>query len=39
MYLLKLKTRCVLEYLLLDIYMRFLYKIFGSAAILDIFKE
>lgn len=38
-YLLKLKTRCALKYLVLGIYMRFLYKIFGSAVILDLFED
>lgn len=38
-YLLKLKTRRALKYLVLDIYMRLLYKIFGSAVILDLFED
>lgn len=38
-YLLKLKTTRALKYLVLDIYVRFLYKIFGSAVILDLFED
>lgn len=38
-YLLKLKIRCALKYLVLDIYMRLPYKIFGSAVIVDLFED